>query len=239
LEGRVVVASDSGPTSNAQVLLTGTACWGWTDTAGRYEITNIPSGHYRVRVYGIGLHPSDTLEVDIKPAMTTTLDVVMGDGPWYVGFDEEWLAACTDAVLRPGAPSLSSADSLGGVVLCTTLAVVRFEFSQSRPTYCFSLGSLLPADTTLLLRRISAVGARVHPPADCRAEGSGLSAFLVDARGRPAIAVELREPTVVGSAASSVGSLYAAPLWAKGWRCEYVRRLESWHVEKCYLEWIS
>jgi hypothetical protein len=164
--------------------------------------------------------------------------IILGDGPWYADFDRQEVVRCIDrAAVRPPR-SNRPVDSLALVVLCTTVGIVQAGAPFAK-TYCLSLAPLLPADTTFLLLHFRDSEPRLRPPSDCQRSPDTRGGFLVDQDGRPAVTVGIASLTVMGNSASSEASYHAAMLWALGWRCDYRRSRDGWHVEQCLLQWQS
>ncbi len=75
IKGRVVNSSTQEPVFGANVLLVGTTLGASTDLDGVFEVRNVPSGTYIVRVTSVGYSPNVRTDVVVSPSRPAELRI--------------------------------------------------------------------------------------------------------------------------------------------------------------------
>lgn len=91
IRGRVLEAETNMPLPFATILIQGTANAAVSDTAGRYELKNIPAGLYNINVRLIGYKPKTVFEIQVTNTRPAQVEVVLE--PEGVALDSVEIAA--------------------------------------------------------------------------------------------------------------------------------------------------
>jgi len=122
--GKVLSAKDSTGLVYANVIVFGTHEGAMTDSSGRYEIKNLPSGEYRLRAMIMGFKSVEEKGVVVKAGQATELDFVL----------DKAIVMKTLAITVVGDPlTTSDTESLAGKTIDAPLGGVALRPGVVRP----------------------------------------------------------------------------------------------------------
>ena len=211
------------------------------DRTGRFRISCLAPGAYRVVVGDLGVRHVTPVPITIQSDSTVTLEIRLH--PENAILDCRADTACARILQAPQAGVGQASpldDSL--VVLRTALAVSALHSRESGATHvCVALGSEQQARdmSSEMLHNLQISFHNVHRRSDCEASKSSGRALEVRGTGDRAWVTTLTRLLARGSGEYSVEFTYhVGPLWAGGWSCTFQRIAGALQPVTCRMDWI-
>jgi hypothetical protein len=222
------------------------ACMTLSDSTGRFEFRNVPTGDHQLRVADLGIRAVAPVSVRVTADSVTYVEIHLQAENRIL--DCEAVPACA-RILAPldstAQAALSDSMQLLAVAVRTTIAISSYADESHRPVSAVCVtwrqgghDLPLPIAVSLAVRRVVPV---IRDGDACildRTPGENYGT-LHTADASNAWAYLVHFPSMTSGTASGEASLYVAPLWGEGFECDYRRESDGWRPIRCRGTWIS
>jgi hypothetical protein len=241
-----LIADSAGVLLHRGVFVNRYACETVAESDGRYVITGLPPGTYRITVGNLGARQPRPASVRVGADSTSTLDIHLT--PENLALDCLEDAACRDVTAPLDAARrrlLSDSEQVLEIVARTTvgLAALATKWSARRPgALCIAFEDSTEAGTPLPRPVLAAVLARVpiaRSRTDCASRGGNPAGLLRTPDGLWAwrLLIAVKRGRVSGAVAYT--SYHVGGTWAQGWLCRFGRTAQGWRPVECHSTWVS